>query len=76
MLKMIVTSEGQINKGDTLRIVGKSTSDNQEVTAKEIIIIDGREEVIINKKLNRYFITRLLVEGKSWAKQVCVLNNR
>jgi len=69
----IVTKEGQIKKGDKLKIVGKSTSDDQCVTAKEILTIDGNEEVIINKKLNRYFITKLLISGKSWAKQVCLV---
>ena len=70
----IVTGEGQIKKGDKLLIVGKSTSDDQRVTAKYVIEVDGREEVILNKKLNRYFITQLLLTGKSWAKQVCIVN--
>jgi uncharacterized protein with PIN domain len=69
---MIVTAEGQIKQGDTLRIVGKNTLYDQEVTAKEIITTCGNEEVIINKKKNRYFITKLLLNGNSWAKQVVI----
>jgi len=71
---VIVTAEGQINKGDKLQIVGKSTLDDQITTAKEIIIINGKEEVLIDIKENRYFITSVLISGGSWAKQVCILN--
>lgn len=72
---MIVTREGQIKKGDKLQIIGKNILNDQVVTAKEILTINGNEEVIINKKLNRYFITKLLIEGNSWAKQVYILDS-
>ncbi len=71
----IVTAEGQIKKRDRLQIVGKSTLDDQIATVKEVIIVNGKEEIIIDKKKNRYFITSVLLDGRSWAKQVCIFNN-
>ena len=70
---MIVTGEGQVQKGDTLQIVGKNTLDDQITMVKEVITVCGNEEVIINKRKNYYFITKLLAEGKSWAKQVQII---
>jgi hypothetical protein len=65
----IITKEGQIKAGDKLKI------DDQYVTAREIISVNGNEKVIINKKLNHYFITKLLINGKSWAKQVFIVES-
>ena len=67
---MQLTAEGQLAKGDKIRIVGKSERDSQIVTIKEVITVDGREEVIINKRRNYYFITALVLAGSSWAKSV------
>ncbi len=66
----IVTREGQLKKGDKITIVGKSTSDDQNTTVKDVIEVDGNEEIIINKRQNKYFITHMLLSGDSWAKQV------
>ncbi len=66
----IVTAEGQLKKGDKITIIGRSISDDQNTTIKEVIDVDGNEEIIINKKRNRYFITNMLLSGDSWAKQV------
>ncbi len=66
----IVTGEGQLKIGDKIVIVGKSTSDDQKITVKDVISVNGKEEIIINKKLNKYFITHMLLSGNSWAKQV------
>ena len=68
-----VTSEGQIKKGNKLKITGKSSRDDQTVTVKQIVTSDGNEEIIINKKKNYYFITNLLITGKSWASKVEIL---
>ena len=68
----VVTREGQIKKGDVLQIIGKKQLDDQKTTAKEVIKVNGKEEVILNKKMNYYFITELLLKGESWAKQVCI----
>ena len=71
----VITKEGQLKKGDKITIVGKSTSDDQHTTVKDVIEVNGCEEIIINKKRNSYFITHMLVAGDSWAKQV-TLNNQ
>ncbi|MFM5431416.1 hypothetical protein ACET9P_11045 [Aeromonas veronii] len=67
---MQLTAEGQLAKGDKIKIVGKSDSDSQTITVKEVIDVDGHEEVIINKRKNRYFITNMVLAGTSWAKSV------
>ncbi|HGK7311049.1 hypothetical protein [Aeromonas caviae] len=67
---MQLTAEGQLAKGDKIKIVGKSESDSQTITVKEVIDVDGHEEVIINKRKNRYFITNMVLDGTSWAKSV------
>ena len=66
----IVTAEGQLKAGDKITIIGKSTKDDQKTTVKDVIKVNGKEEIIINKKQNKYFITHMLVSGQSWAKQV------
>ncbi len=65
-----VTAEGQLKVGDKITIIGKSTSDDQKTTVKDVIEVNGCEEIIINKKQNKYFITHMLLSGTSWAKQV------
>jgi len=66
----LITGEGQLKVGDKIAIIGKSDRDTQEITVKDVLTIDGNEEIIINRKKNYYFITKLLVEGRSWAKEV------
>ena len=70
----VITKEGQLKKGDKIAIIGKSPSDNQYTTVKDVIEVNGCEEIIINKKRNSYFITHMLVAGCSWAKQVQIIN--
>lgn len=70
----VVTGEGQLKKGDNITIVGKSILDDQKTTVKDVIQVNGKEEVIINKRCNKYFITCMLVDGNSWAKQVQIHN--
>ena len=70
---MRVYKEGQIKKGDRLVVLGNSDIDDQITTAKEVITIDGREEIIINKRKNKYFITSMVVDGTSWANSVHIL---
>ena len=70
----IVTGEGQLKEGDKITIVGKSISDDQRTTVKDVIKVNDKEEIIINKRQNKYFITHMLVSGDSWAKQVQIHN--
>lgn len=67
---MQLTAEGQLAKGDKIQIIGKSKRDSQTITVKEVIAVDGHEEVIINKHRNFYFITSMVINGTSWAKSV------
>lgn len=69
-----VIKEGQIKKGQKLKIIGKSSRDTQYCIAEDVLNIDGQEEVVINRKLNRYFITRLAINNCSWAKEVWVFH--
>lgn len=71
---IIVSAEGQLKAGDEIIIIGKSTSDDQKTTVKEVIKVNGNEEIILNKKQNKYFITNMLISGQSWAKQVQVIS--
>ena len=70
MNMQLVTAEGQLKIGDKITIIGKSTSDDQKTTVKDVIKVNGKEEIIINKRRNGYFITHMLLSGSSWAKQV------
>ena len=64
-----LTKEGQIKAGDTIKIIGKSERDSQ-ITTVDVVINDHQEEVIINRKENKYFITDMVINGTSWAKEV------
>lgn len=72
---MLITAEGQLKKGDKIQIVAKSECNSQIVTVKEIVHHDNREEIIINKRRNRYFITSMMLAGTSWAKSVTKLDS-
>lgn len=72
---MLITAEGQLKKGDKIQIVGKSDGDSQIVTVKEIVHHADREEIIINKRRNLYFITSMMLAGTSWAKSVTKLDS-
>ncbi|EIU6870660.1 hypothetical protein L5169_004797 [Vibrio parahaemolyticus] len=67
-----VSKVGQLKVGDKIIIQGKSERDSQFAKVKDVLNVDGREEIIINRKKNRYFITDMLIEGGSWAKFVQV----
>ncbi len=69
-----LTAEGQLSIGDKIIIVGKSSSDSQETTVKDVINVNGQEEIIINKKKNRYFITNMYLAGISWAKHIQIMD--
>jgi len=66
-------SKDQIKLGDDLVIVGKSPSDSQVVRVKDILDVDGKEEIILDQELNRYFITDMYLKGQSWAEDVFII---
>lgn len=67
-----LTRAGQIKVGDILII-----DDGEEVksyTAK-IVINAGteKEEIVLRKKRNVYFITSMYLSGQSWVKDACIV---
>lgn len=68
-------AEGQLMIGDQLVIFGKSGSDSQVINVENIIEVNGREEVIINKERNRYFITHLYLIDSSWASEIFIITH-
>ena len=66
-------SKDQIKLGDDLVIVGKSPSDSQVISVKDILDVDGKEEIILDQELNRYFITDMYLKGQSWAEDVFII---
>ena len=74
---MELTKEGQLVKGDRITIIGKSQKDTHKTTVKEIVKNErGGEEIIINKKQNKYFITSMVLSGDSWVDKVFIEHNR
>ena len=60
---------GVLKKGDVLLVNHKGK--RKPYIVKEVLF-PGKEneEIIINKKKNKYFITSMAVDGSSWAKNV------
>jgi hypothetical protein len=66
-----LSAEGQIKVGDRLKITGKnSRNSHKSIKVKEVVDNGYGEEIIINKKKNYYFMTRLYLDGASWCKSV------
>ena len=66
-----IDGSGQLKVGDKIMIIGKNPKDSYpQITVKKVIFNGDDEEIIINKSKNYYFITKMMVEGKSWAKEV------
>ena len=62
-----------IKQGDTLIVTG-DTLKNEPVKAQIVKVPpnDGTE-IIIDKKMNRFFNLGMYLEGKSWVKDVVVV---
>jgi hypothetical protein len=70
-----VTKAGQLKKGDKIKIIAKSQKDNYEsITVKKVIETDYGEEIILNLRRNYYYVTRMMLDGESWAVKVIKLN--
>lgn len=61
-----------IKRGDTLIITG-DTLKNEPVKAQIVKVSHDGKEVIIDKKMNRYFNLGMYLEGRSWVKEVRVV---
>lgn len=67
-----IAKAGQVREGDLLLI---GTNDGVQEARARIVLNHGtdREEVVIAKRSNRYFITSMLLDGTSWAKDVRIV---
>lgn len=64
-----LTSAGQIKPGNTVHCDFKGRP--QKYRVKEVLYAGtDKEEILINKKKNLYFITSMAIDGTSWAKNV------
>lgn len=64
-----LTKPGQIKAGDTVLCDFKDKP--QKYRVKDVINAGtDKEEILINKKKNIYFITSMAIDGSSWAKKV------
>lgn len=65
-----VTKYGQINRGDLL-IIETRTGITFPAVAKAVLHSGTeKEEVIVSKTRNHYFIMSMMLDGKSWARNV------
>lgn len=67
-----VTAKGQIKMGDIL-LIKVFPEIGEAFRALEIKLCDGREEVILTRYSNKYFVTDMLLAGDSWAKDVRIV---
>ncbi len=69
---MLLSKAGQIQQGDTIHCEYKGKK--QQYVAEEVLDAGtNHEEIIIDVKSNKYFITSMAINGSSWAKNVEVL---
>ena len=69
---MQITRPGQIRAGDT--IVCDYKAKKRSYLAMEVLNAGTKyEEIIIDQKNNKYFITSMAINGTSWAKNVELL---
>lgn len=64
-----ITGEGMLEEGD-LVLISRANDEIYSNTVKEVLVINGNEEVVLTRKSNKYFITSLMINGESWAKDV------
>jgi hypothetical protein len=60
-----INEPGQLKKGDKIIIVRKNGMAQKERVKEVLNAGTEKEEIIYNKKRNYYFITKLMLDGKS-----------
>jgi len=68
-----VTSVGMITEGDTL-LIDTCYGRFKAIAKKVLFQKESREEVIIHKGKNHYFILSMLLKGSSWVNEVFIAN--
>jgi hypothetical protein len=71
---MIITKPGQLNVGDKIQVTGKSKKYDSTTTVKAVLNSGDKEEILIDKSKNIYFITSMLLDGSSWTKEIKLIN--
>ena len=69
-----VENINSIKEGDMLIITG-DTLINESMKAQIVKVSKHGTEVIFDKKMNRFFNLGMYLEGKSWVKEVCILES-
>lgn len=65
---------GQIKQGD--KLLCWFNGELKLYTAKEILNAEtDREEIILKRRRNIYFITSMAIDGSSWAKNVHIVRS-
>jgi hypothetical protein len=71
-----VTKEGQIKQEHKLRVYSSRFSKFFDCTAKLIVYSGGNEEIIIDRKNNKYFITKNVINNSGgfgkWVNDVWI----
>lgn len=70
IITQTVTRYGQIENGDVLVIETKTGITFPAVAKRVLHGGTDKEEVVIAKSKNHYFIMSMMLAGKSWAKNV------
>lgn len=70
-----LTKHGQLNVGDVILIKRKGIY-VAPVEVKQICFKGTeKEEIVISKKHNKYFILSKFLSGNSWVEECCILEN-
>ena len=75
-MKLInVTKIDQIKKGDTIVITGDTLK--AEPVKAQIVKVSEHDgtEIIIDKKMNRYFNIGMYLKGDSWVKDLAIIKH-
>lgn len=64
---------GQVEPGDVILCTYKGGRFKYDV-AEVLFPGEDTEEVILDKKRNKYFITAMAIDGSSWAEDVQVIH--
>ena len=69
-----LTEYGQIKSGDLILLKNRGVIESHKV--KDVVASGtDREEIILKRKKNIYFIVSMALEGSSWAKSVHIVKS-
>lgn len=69
-----IDKPGLVRKGDVLLILRRDYTEVNPVMVRKVLHAGtDDEEIIINISCNRYIITSVLMDGKSWVKEAALV---